>query len=165
MNALEGTPRPVYGNGQQFRDWLHVEDYARALYKVVTEGAIGETYNIGGHNEKTNLGVMDSFCEILDELGLRSVSPRDSVSRDNMGSYTEFIIYVADRPGYDQRNAIGASEIQIDLFWVPLEIFEAGLCKTVQWDLNNLDWCQHIQDGSYQRQRLGLVDKQKGTTA
>jgi dTDP-glucose 4,6-dehydratase len=186
LNALEGKPLPVYGNGQQIRDWLHVEDHARALYKVVTEGQIGETYNIGGHNEKTNLEVVHRLCEILDELVPQSGSPRDFVARDDVGSaslrggkadeaihtpkahkksYKDLITYVADRPGHDQRYAIDASKIQKDLGWVPAETFETGLRKTVEWYLNNVTWCQHVQDGSYQRQRLGVIENEKGAAA
>jgi dTDP-glucose 4,6-dehydratase len=149
LNALEGKPLPVYGNGQQVRDWLHVEDHARALYKVVTEGKVGETYNIGGHNEKTNLEVVHSLCDLLDEL--RPDHP------NGIASYKDLITYVADRPGHDQRYAIDASKIQKDLGWVPEETFETGLKKTVLWYLNNAVWCQHVQDGSYQRQRLGVA--------
>lgn len=129
LNALDGEPLPVYGNGQQIRDWLHVEDHARALYKVVTEGQVGETYNIGGHNEKTNLEVVHTLCALLDELAPRNGSPRDFAAcddlgevkeaRDDAGSYKDLITYVADRPGHDQRYAIDASKIQKDLGWVP----------------------------------------------
>jgi dTDP-glucose 4,6-dehydratase len=157
LNALEGKPLPVYGNGQQIRDWLHVEDHARALYKVVTEGEIGETYNIGGHNEKTNLEVVHALCEILDEA--RPDHPK------GISSYKDLITYVADRPGHDQRYAIDASKIQKDLGWVPEETFETGLQKTVQWYLDNVTWCQHVQDGSYQRQRLGMIENEKGAAA
>ena len=148
LNALEDRPLPVYGNGQQIRDWLHVEDHARALYKVVTEGEIGETYNIGGHNEKTNLEVVHTLCDLLDEL--RPNRP------NSIASYKDLIAYVADRPGHDQRYAIDASKIQKDLGWVPEETFETGLRKTVEWYLDNATWCRHVQDGSYQRQRLGF---------
>jgi dTDP-glucose 4,6-dehydratase len=186
LNALEGKPLPVYGNGQQIRDWLHVEDHARALYKVVTEGEIGETYNIGGHNEKTNLEVVHTLCELLDELVPPSGSPRDFVARDDVGSaslrggkadeaihtpkarkksYKDLITYVADRPGHDQRYAIDASKIQKDLGWVPAETFETGLRKTMEWYLDNVTWCQHVQDGSYQRQRLGVIENEKGSAA
>jgi dTDP-glucose 4,6-dehydratase len=163
LSALECKPLPVYGNGQQVRDWLHVKDHARALYKVVTEGEIGETYNIGGHNEKTNLEVVNSLCEILDEL----VSPSGSennvpqAQENPIQSYKELITYVADRPGHDKRYAIDASKIQNDLGWVPAETFETGLRKTVEWYLENAIWCQHVQDGSYQRQRLGVFEKNK----
>jgi dTDP-glucose 4,6-dehydratase len=173
LNALEGKSLPVYGNGQQIRDWLNVEDHARALYKVVTEGEIGETYNIGGHNEKTNIEVVRTICEILDELVPRSGSPqifgpRDDEStlknaHDDASSYKELINFVADRPGHDQRYAIDARKIRKDLGWVPQETFETGLRKTVEWYLNNLDWCQHVQDVSYQRQRLGVIAGKQGS--
>jgi dTDP-glucose 4,6-dehydratase len=149
LNALEGKSLPVYGNGQQIRDWLHVEDHARALYRVVIQGEIGETYNIGGHNEKTNLEVVHTLCDLLDEA--RPNRP------NSIASYKDLITYVADRPGHDQRYAIDASKIQRDLGWVPAETFETGLRKTVQWYLDNVTWCQHVQDGSYQRQRLGSL--------
>jgi dTDP-glucose 4,6-dehydratase len=157
LNALEGKPLPVYGDGQQIRDWLHVEDHARALYKVVTEGEIGETYNIGGHNEKTNLEVVHTLCDLLDEA--RPNRP------NSIASYKDIITYVADRPGHDQRYAIDASKIQRDLGWVPAETFETGLRKTLEWYLDNATWCQHVQDGSYQRQRLGVIENEKGTVA
>jgi len=143
LNALEGKPLPVYGKGDQIRDWLYVEDHARALYKVVTEGKPGETYNIGGHNEKQNIDVVHTLCDILEEL------------RPQQASYRDLITTVKDRPGHDRRYAIDASKIQKELGWVPEETFETGIRKTVQWYLNNLDWCQRVQDGSYQRERLG----------
>jgi dTDP-glucose 4,6-dehydratase len=148
LNALEDKPLPVYGNGHQIRDWLHVEDHARALYKVVCEGVVGETYNIGGHNEKTNLEVVYTLCRLLDEL-----HPNRSGCTT---SYTDLITFVPDRPGHDQRYAIDASKIEKDLGWVPYETFETGLRKTVEWYLDNTIWCQHVQDGSYQRERLGI---------
>ena len=149
LNALEGKSLPVYGNGQQVRDWLYVEDHAQALYKVVTEGKVGETYNIGGHNEKTNLEVVQFLCCLLDEL--RPEHPGE------IASYTELITHVDDRPGHDQRYAIDASKVQKVLGWTPKETFESGLRKTVEWYLDNLTWCQHVQDGTYQRQRLGVA--------
>jgi len=136
---------------------LHVEDHARALFKVVTEGEIGETYNIGGHNEKTNLEVVHTLCALLDEA--RPDHPK------GISSYKDLITYVADRPGHDQRYAIDASKIQKDLGWVPAETFETGLRKTVKWYLDNVMWCQHLQDGSYQRQRLGVIENKQGTIA
>ena len=145
LNALDGKPLPIYGDGQQIRDWLYVEDHARALYKVVTEGIVGETYNIGGHNEKANIDVVKSICQILDEL-----KPRE----DNT-PYSDLITFVKDRPGHDLRYAIDASKIQEALGWVPMESFESGIRKTVEWYLNNLEWCRRVQDGSYQRERLG----------
>ncbi|WP_347473692.1 dTDP-glucose 4,6-dehydratase [Acinetobacter thermotolerans] len=146
LNALDGKPLPVYGNGQQIRDWLFVEDHARALYQVVCQAAVGETYNIGGHNEKQNIEVVRTICALLDELK----------PRDDKQSYTSLIRYVTDRPGHDVRYAIDASKIARDLNWEPLETFETGLRKTVEWYLNNLEWCRRVQDGSYQRERLGV---------
>ena len=158
LNALEGEPLPVYGNGQQVRDWLHVEDHARALYKVVIEGKIGETYNIGGHNEKTNFEVVNLICEIMDELRpLAGLTRFAQEGDETLRSYKSLITYVADRPGHDQRYAIDASKIQKELGWVPVETFKTGLRKTVAWYLENEIWCQHVQDGSYQRQRIGLA--------
>lgn len=145
LNALEGKPLPVYGKGDQIRDWLYVEDHARALYKVVTEGKIGETYNIGGHNEKQNIEVVSTICDILQEL-----APAEK-------SYRNLIHNVQDRPGHDRRYAIDASKIQRELGWQPEETFESGIRKTIQWYLNNQKWCQRVQDGSYQRERLGQL--------
>ncbi len=145
LNALDGKPLPVYGNGQQIRDWLFVEDHARALYQVATEGIVGENYNIGGHNEKQNIEVVKTICKILDEL-----KPRPEGK-----TYASLITFVNDRPGHDLRYAIDASKIERELGWKPQESFETGIRKTVQWYLNNLEWCQRVQDGSYQRERLG----------
>ncbi|KPW57166.1 dTDP-glucose 4,6-dehydratase [Pseudomonas caricapapayae] len=150
LNALAGKPLPVYGNGLQVRDWLYVEDHARALLKVVTEGEVGETYNIGGHNEQKNIDVVRSICALLDEL-----APQHPAG---LAHYSDLITYVVDRPGHDQRYAIDAGKIDHDLGWTPEETFESGLRKTVQWYLDNLDWCRRVQDGSYQGQRLGFTD-------
>jgi dTDP-glucose 4,6-dehydratase len=152
LNALDGKPLPVYGNGQQVRDWLYVEDHARALLKVVSEGKVGETYNIGGHNEQTNLHVVQSICALLDEL-----APRRGAGPQQGGAYAELISFVADRPGHDLRYAIDASKIERELGWTPQETFASGLRKTVRWYLDNLDWCRRVQDGSYQRERLGAL--------
>ncbi|WP_180112712.1 dTDP-glucose 4,6-dehydratase [Acinetobacter sp. YH12131] len=146
LNALDAKPLPVYGNGQQIRDWLFVEDHARALYKVVTEGVVGETYNIGGHNEKQNIEVVKTICKILDELKPQA----------NGQTYESLITFVKDRPGHDLRYAIDATKIQNELGWTPAETFETGIRKTVEWYLDNLDWCHRVQDGSYQRERLGV---------
>ena len=146
LNALDGKPLPVYGDGKQIRDWLYVEDHARALYLVATTGKVGETYNIGGHNEKQNIDVVKTICKILD-----NIKPRTDGQ-----SYTQQITFVKDRPGHDLRYAIDASKIQQELNWQPQETFESGIQKTVEWYLNNLEWCQHVQDGSYQRERLGV---------
>lgn len=149
LNALEGKPLPVYGQGLQIRDWLYVEDHARALLRVLEQGQPGETYNIGGHNEKRNIDVVHTICDLLEEL-----APRRP---DGVQHYRDLITHVADRPGHDLRYAIDADKIQHELNWVPQETFASGLRKTVQWYLANLDWCRRVQDGSYQRQRLGLA--------
>lgn len=140
LNALDAKPLPVYGNGQQIRDWLFVEDHARALYKVVTEGVVGETYNIGGHNEKQNIEVVKTICKILDELKPQA----------NGQAYESLITFVKDRPGHDLRYAIDATKIQNELGWTPTETFETGIRKTVEWYLNNQEWVAHIQSGEYQ---------------
>ncbi|WP_127555572.1 dTDP-glucose 4,6-dehydratase [Saccharospirillum alexandrii] len=144
LNALEDKPLPVYGKGDQVRDWLYVEDHARALYRVVTKGKPGETYNIGGHNEKQNIEVVHTICDILQEL-----RPKES-------GYQNLITNVKDRPGHDMRYAIDASKIQKELGWVPEESFETGIRKTVQWYFHNLEWCKRVEDGSYQRARMGV---------
>lgn len=141
LNALQAKALPVYGNGQQVRDWLFVEDHARALYKVVTEGLVGETYNIGGHNEKANIDVVYSICALLEEL-----APQKP---EGVEQYKDLISYVTDRPGHDVRYAIDASKIKNELGWVPEESFETGLRKTVEWYLNNQEWVSHIQSGEY----------------
>lgn len=146
LNALDSKDLPIYGKGDQIRDWLYVEDHARALYKVVTEGTIGETYNIGGHNEKQNIEVVKAICQILDELKPQS----------NGESYKSLITFVKDRPGHDLRYAIDANKIKENLGWTPEETFDSGIRKTVEWYLNNLEWCRRVQDGSYQRERLGV---------
>ena len=145
LNALDGKPLPIYGQGDQIRDWLFVEDHARALYKVVTKGKVGETYNIGGHNEKQNIEVVKTICQILDELKPQA----------NNELYESLITYVKDRPGHDMRYAIDASKIKNELGWVPEETFESGIRKTIEWYLHNLEWCRRVQDGTYQRERLG----------
>lgn len=148
LNALKGKPLPVYGNGLQIRDWLYVEDHARALYKVVTEGEVGKTYNIGGHNEKANIDVVKTICSLLEEL-----VPNKPAS---VVHYQDLITYVADRPGHDVRYAIDASKIQKTLGWTPEETFETGLRKTVQWYLANEKWWSRVLDGSYSMERLGV---------
>lgn len=150
LNALEGKPLPIYGKGDQIRDWLYVEDHARALCLVLKQGQVGETYNIGGHNEKRNIEVVRAICALLEEL--RPEKPA------GVARYEDLITFVADRPGHDLRYAIDAGKIQRELGWVPQETFETGLRKTVQWYLDNQPWCRHVQDGSYQRERLGSGD-------
>ncbi|AYA67841.1 dTDP-glucose 4,6-dehydratase [Acinetobacter sp. WCHA55] len=146
LNALDMKPLPIYGKGDQIRDWLFVEDHARALYQVITTGAVGQTYNIGGHNEKQNIEVVKTICNILDELKPQA----------NGQKYESLIKFVEDRPGHDLRYAIDAGKIEKDLCWKPLETFETGIRKTVEWYLSNLDWSRRVQDGSYQRERLGV---------
>ena len=152
LNAISGKALPIYGKGNQIRDWLHVEDHARALVKVVLEGVDGGTYNIGGHNEKTNLEVVKTLCRILDELVPNH--PGD------IERYEDLITYVKDRPGHDVRYAIDASKIDQELGWRPDETFETGIKKTVEWYLDNKSWWERVQDGSYQGERLGLGSKQ-----
>ena len=149
LNALAGKSLPVYGDGSQIRDWLYVEDHARALVEVVSKGTVGETYNIGGHNEKRNLEVVKAICTLLDEL-----VPLESVS-EQARSYKELITFVKDRPGHDRRYAIDASKIERELGWVPQETFETGLRKTVQWYLDNRQWWQRVLSGDYRLGRLG----------
>ncbi|EHU4928661.1 dTDP-glucose 4,6-dehydratase [Vibrio vulnificus] len=147
LNALEGKSLPVYGDGMQIRDWLFVEDHARALYKVVTEGVVGETYNIGGHNEKANIDVVKTICSLLEELVPNKPQ--------GVAQYLDLITYVKDRPGHDVRYAIDASKIERELGWKPQETFESGIRKTVEWYLNNQEWWSRVLDGSYSRERLG----------
>ena len=149
LNALAGKPLPVYGDGQQIRDWLFVEDHARALYTVLTRGSVGETYNIGGHNEKTNLTVVETICELLEEL--HPEKPQ------GVEKYADLITFVTDRPGHDLRYAIDASKIERELGWKPQETFASGMRKTVQWYLDNPGWWQRVLNGSYQGQRLGVM--------
>ena len=153
LNALEGKPLPIYGNGEQVRDWLYVEDHARALYKVVTEGEVGETYNIGGHNEKQNIDVVKTICSFLDELvpvaENRSLQRNAEFQLESISSYAELITFVKDRPGHDIRYAIDACKIEKELGWTPSETFESGLRKTVSWYITNKAWIQSVQDGSY----------------
>lgn len=148
LNALAGKPLPVYGKGEQIRDWLYVEDHARALVKVATEGAVGETYNIGGHNERKNIDVVHTLCDLLEELVPNKPA--------GVAHYRDLITYVADRPGHDLRYAIDASKIAHYLGWVPQETFESGIRKTVIWYLENETWWRRVQDGSYAGERLGL---------
>lgn len=147
LNALDGKALPVYGDGMQIRDWLFVEDHARALYKVVTEGVVGETYNIGGHNEKANIEVVQTICSLLEEL-----VPNKP---EGVAQYQDLITYVKDRPGHDVRYAIDAAKIERELGWKPEETFESGIRKTVEWYLNNKIWWSRVLDGSYSGERLG----------
>jgi len=141
LKSLKGEPLPIYGNGMQIRDWLHVEDHARALYQVIINGSTGETYNIGGHNEKTNLEVVKAICSIHDEM-----KPKHP---PGINCYVELITYIKDRPGHDQRYAIDATRIQNELGWKPKETFETGIRKTVIWYLENNDWINHVSNSDY----------------
>lgn len=149
LNALAGKQLPIYGKGDQIRDWLYVADHANALRLVLEKGISGETYNIGGHNEKQNIEVVKTICAILDEL-----VPQHP---NGIGNYEELITYVADRPGHDLRYAIDAGKIDRELGWTPDETFESGIRKTIQWYLDNQIWCDHVKDGSYQGERLGVI--------
>ncbi|WP_305455345.1 dTDP-glucose 4,6-dehydratase [Photobacterium leiognathi] len=147
LNALDGKSLPVYGDGMQIRDWLYVEDHASALYTVVTQGEIGETYNIGGHNEKANIEVVKTICSLLEELVPNKPQ--------GIAQYQDLITYVTDRPRHDVRYAIDATKIAAELGWKPAETFESGIRKTVEWYLNNEKWWSRVLDGSYSRERLG----------
>ena len=148
LNALQGKPLPVYGDGLQIRDWLYVEDHARALIKVLTRGNIGETYNIGGHNEKTNIEVVEAICAVLEELAPSKPA--------GLAHYRDLITFVKDRPGHDARYAVDAAKIQAQLGWVPEETFETGLRKTVQWYLDNEPWWKRVMSGAYRLERAGV---------
>ena len=146
LNALDGKSLPIYGTGQNVRDWLYVDDHCRAILAVLEKGLPGEKYNIGGHNEKTNMSIVHTLCDVLDDENPRA----DGVS------YREQITFVKDRPGHDMRYAIDASKIEKELGWVPKETFETGIIKTVKWYLENTEWCKRVTDGSYRRERLGI---------
>lgn len=147
LNALSGKSLPVYGNGLQIRDWLYVDDHVRALYLVATRGATGESYNIGGHNEKRNMDVVQTICALLEEMA--------PLKPAGVKQYRDLITHVTDRPGHDKRYAIDAGKIQRELGWKPQETFESGMRKTVRWYLDNQPWCTAVLDGSYKLQRLG----------
>jgi len=149
LNARAGKPLPIYGKGDQVRDWLYVDDHVRALLRVLEAGRPGETYNIGGHNEKTNLEVVQSLCAILEA---QAPDKPAGVAR-----YADLITHVADRPGHDLRYAIDAGKIERELGWTPQETFDTGLSKTVAWYLANDPWCQRVLDGSYRGERLGVI--------
>tara|TARA_B100000242_G_scaffold228459_1_gene168733 strand:- start:5097 stop:6185 length:1089 start_codon:yes stop_codon:yes gene_type:complete len=152
LNALSGKALPVYGDGKQIRDWLYVEDHAEALYKVATKGKIGETYNIGGHNEKQNIEVVHTLCDLLEELAADK-------KPEGVSAYKDLITFVKDRPGHDRRYAIDASKIENKLGWTPKETFETGLRKTVQWYLDNEKWWSRVLSGDYKLERIGEGQK------
>ena len=147
LNAISGQPLPIYGDGSQIRDWLYVEDHAQALLQVVSQGEVGETYNIGGHNEKKNIEVVEAICDLLEELA--PIKPK------GVSNYRDLITFVKDRPGHDTRYAIDASKIEHELGWVPEESFETGLRKTVQWYLENKQWWERVLSGAYRLERIG----------
>ena len=147
LNAISGQPLPIYGDGSQIRDWLYVEDHAQALLQVVSQGEVGETYNIGGHNEKKNIEVVEAICDFLEELA--PIKPK------GVSNYRDLITFVKDRPGHDARYAIDASKIERELGWVPEESFETGLRKTVQWYLENKQWWERVLSGAYRLERIG----------
>lgn len=149
LNAIAGKSLPVYGQGEQIRDWLYVEDHARALHLVISQADAGKTYNIGGYNERKNIDVVNTICDLLEEL--RPIKP------NGVTHYRDLITYVTDRPGHDMRYAIDASKIEQELGWKPQETFESGMHKTVEWYLSNETWWRHVQDGSYAGQRLGIA--------
>lgn len=148
LNALEGKPLPVYGSGKQVRDWLYVEDHACALALVFECGVVGQEYNIGGHNERRNIDVVETICALMEELAPRRPT--------GLARYTDLITHVQDRPGHDLRYAIDAGKIERELGWRPLETFESGLRKTVAWYLDNEAWWKRVRDGSYRGERLGI---------
>ena len=147
INCLHGKPLPVYGQGENVRDWLYVRDHCEAIHTVLTSGTVGETYNIGGNNEIRNIDVVRTICDLLNEI-----SPSE-----NGSSYSDLITYVKDRPGHDFRYAIDAGKIQNNLGWSPKESFETGIRKTIHWYLDNQDWWRAIQDNTYRQERLGVI--------
>ena len=148
LNAIKGLPLPIYGDGKQIRDWLYVEDHARALHLIIHKGKVGSTYNIGGYNEKTNLEVVQTICDSLEKL-----APKE---HPNASNYRDLISFVDDRPGHDRRYAIDASKIKHELGWSPHESFESGIQKTIEWYLNNQYWWQRVLSGEYQLKRIGV---------
>ena len=147
INCLHGKPLPVYGQGENVRDWLYVRDHCEAIHTVLTSGTVGETYNIGGNNEIRNIDVVTTICDLLNEI----------TPSENGSSYADLITYVKDRPGHDFRYAIDAGKIQNNLGWSPKESFETGIRKTIHWYLDNQDWWRAIQDNTYRQERLGVI--------
>ena len=158
LNALEGKDLPIYGNGKQIRDWLYVDDHARALLHVALTGEISETYNIGGHNELQNIEVIETVCNILDKL--KPIAQNQTIKhlKLNIKNYKDLMVFVKDRAGHDVRYAIDATKIDKELGWTPNETFETGIKKTVKWYLENTVWCDRVKDGSYQGERLGVIE-------
>ncbi len=156
LNALDGKPLPIYGDGGNIRDWLYVEDHCRGIHLVLEKGRPGDKYNIGGNNERTNLQIVDSICDELDICAPVGKNPK--LADRDLSSYRELKTFVTDRPGHDRRYAIDASKIRTELGWEPHHNLESGLATTVRWYLKNREWCEAVQAGSYRRQRLGLSD-------
>ena len=154
LNAMEGKPLPIYGNGQQIRDWLHVEDHCEGLWQVLQQGQPGEKYNLGGNNEHTNVQTVDTICRILEDL--EPASRNHSMMKQKITMYSQLKKFVEDRPGHDQRYAIDATKMRQNLGWAPRYDFEAGLRHTIKWYLSHRDWCQAVMDHNYGRERLGL---------
>ena len=154
LNALEGKPLPIYGNGQQIRDWLHVEDHCEGLWQVLQKGQPGEKYNLGGNNEHTNVETVDAICRILEDL--EPASRNRNLRKQKITKYSQLKKFVQDRPGHDQRYAIDASKMRQKLGWTPRYDFEAGLRHTIKWYMSHRDWCQAVMDQNYGRERLGL---------
>ncbi len=157
LNAIEGKALPIYGDGLHIRDWLYVEDHCEAICLVLERGEVGETYNIGGRSEKTNIEVVNTLCAVLDEL----VPPAENPSLVGMGStiqsYRQLITFVPDRPGHDRRYGLDTSKIERALGWHPRESFHSGIAKTVRWYLDHRSWCDRVTEGRYDRSRLGLL--------
>lgn len=149
LNALAGRPLPIYGNGSQVRDWMYVEDHAKALLSVLCHGRVAETYNVSAHNERRNVTVVESICDLLEELA-------PDLRQPGLGPYRDLITHVPDRPGHDKRYALDASKLSGELGWSPLESFESGLRKTVRWYVNNRGWWERVLSGSYRLTRIGL---------
>jgi dTDP-glucose 4,6-dehydratase len=155
LNAAEGRPLPIYGDGQNVRDWIYVEDHCAGVYQVLRRGRLGEKYNIGGECEKTNIEVVDRICDALEELSPAGGNP--ALASRGIGSYRDLKTFVKDRPGHDRRYAIDAGKVRRELGWTPRHDFESGIRKTVRWYLENRAWCEAVQESSeYGRQRLGL---------
>ncbi len=155
LNAIEGRRLPIYGDGQNVRDWLYVEDHCEGIWRVLKKGKAGEKYNIGGHGEKKNIQVVDMICRFLEEIW--PAAENDRLKKLKTASYRHLKTFVTDRPGHDRRYAIDASKIRNQLHWRPKWGFEEGLRKTIAWYLSNLEWCRKVQTGKYSRERLGLA--------
>ena len=151
LNALEGKPLPIYGDGGNVRDWLHVEDHCAGIMQVLAEGRVGEKYNVGGGNERTNLEIVDRVCDALE-----AVSPARANPALRGKAYSDLKTFVPDRPGHDRRYAIDAGKIRRELGWAPRHTFEEGIAQTVRWYVEHRDWCEQVQQGRYDRSRLGL---------